>query len=128
MSRLVVDSWSWIEYLRGGKLGVKVRTAMERSDEVLTHMVTIAEIVSKFERERLDSDGAWRAVTALSKIFLPDAIDAKHVGVLHASMKLRSPNFSLADAFVLQAAKKLRARILTGDPDFRRVDGAVMVK
>lgn len=39
-----------------------------------------------------------------------------------------SCNFSLADAIVLNAARKLRARILTGDPDFKSIDEAVMLK
>ena len=128
MTRFVIDSWAWVEYLRGSEAGQKVRKAVEREEEFITHVVTIAEIASKFARERMDVDGAWRAITTLSKIEGLDETDAKDAGLLHASVKEKRSNFSLADAFVLHTARKMNAKVLTGDPDFRGMDEALMLK
>lgn len=119
MTSYVVDSWAWVEYLRGSKAGQVVKKELDSGSEMLTNVVTLAELASKLRRERLDLESAWRAITALSKTIIVRGPDAKDVGVLHATMKETTPNFSLADAFVLQTARKHGCRILTGDPDFR---------
>ena len=100
---------------------------MEREGEFLTHVVTVAEIISKLRRELMDTEAAWRAIAVLSKLVTVDGTDAKDAGLLHASVKEKKTNFSLADAFVLHAARKRNARILTGDPDFDGTDKAVML-
>jgi predicted nucleic acid-binding protein len=53
--------------------------------------------------------------------------DALEVGKLHSTVKRSHPNFSLADAFVLHAARSLKAKVLTGDPDFKGIDDAVLL-
>ena len=127
MPRFVADSWAWVEYLRGSKLWEGLRIRIDSRAEIFTHVVTLAELASKFRREGLDVEAAWQAVRSLSKIFIIDESDAKSAGVLHATIKESRPNFSLADAFALQAARKLNCRILTGDPDFRAMKDAIML-
>ncbi|MBI4257836.1 MAG: PIN domain-containing protein [Thaumarchaeota archaeon] len=128
MTRFIVDSWAWIEYLRGSRAGQKVREKIEHQEELLTHIVTIAEIMSKLKRESLDTEGAWKAITASSKLITIDANDAKNTGLLHAYIKRKNANFSLADAFVLHAAKKLNGKVLTGDPDFKGINEAILLR
>lgn len=127
MNKILLDSWAWVEYLRGGERGRKVRSEIERSIGVYTHLVTVAELTSKLKREGIDPEVAWRAVTSISKAVTPNTVDAKNVGLLHAEIKIRRPNFSLADAFVLHGARKLGARVLTGDPDFQGIKEAIMI-
>ena len=64
----------------------------------------------------------------MSKIIIGSPEFAKEVGVLHAEVKKKIPNFSLGDAFVLQTAKSLNAKVLTGDPDFRSIKEALMLR
>jgi len=127
MTRFVVDSWGWIEYLRGSKAGQKVRDKVEHQEDLMTHIVTVAEIISKLKREGANPEGAWRAITVSSKIITVNGDDAKNAGLLHASIKRRNANFSLADAFVLHAAKKLGCKVLTGDPDYEGINDAIML-
>ena len=94
-----------------------MRKRIDSRAEIFTHVVTLAELTSKFRREGLDVEAAWQAVRSLSRIFIIDESDAKSAGILHATIKESRSNFSLADAFALQAARKLNCRILT-DPDF----------
>lgn len=127
MAKLLLDSWAWVEYLRGTERGKKVRNEIERSTDIHTHLVSIAELTSKLKREEMDSELAWRAVTSISRVVIPNAFDAKNVGLLHAEIKAERPNFSLADAFVLHGARKLKAKVLTGDPDFQGLRDAIML-
>jgi len=101
MGRFVVDSWAWVEYLRGSKLGQTVKREIEGDSELLTHVVTLAELFSKFKREGLDLNAAWKALTTLSRILTIRPDDAKEAGILHAIVKQKRPNFSLADSFIL---------------------------
>jgi predicted nucleic acid-binding protein len=127
MSRFVVDSWGWIEYLDGSKAGKRVANMIDDGAEIFTHVVTIAEVVSKYEQRRKDGEGPKKVIATLSRIVNSNDEDALGVGKLHSIVKRSHPNFSLADAFVLHAARSLKAKVLTGDPDFKGIDDAVLL-
>ena len=128
MTRLVVDSWAWMEYFEGSSVGKRIRDKIiDERNEIFTHVVSIAEIISKVRRREKDVDTAWKAITTLSRIINLDEIDSKETGLLHAIIKSHNPNFGLADAFVLSAARKLEAKVLTGDPDFKGIDDAILI-
>lgn len=128
MARFVIDSWAWVEHLRGSEAGKRVRTILEdERNSILTSSVTVAEVVSKFGREGLDVEGAYSAMANSSKLASLGPDDAREAGIVHAATKKERPNFSLGDAVVLYLARKERARVLTGDPDFRGLEEAVLL-
>jgi predicted nucleic acid-binding protein len=128
MTRYVIDSWAWVEYLEGTILGEKVRSKItDDANEVYTHVVSLAEIISKVRRKKRDAEEAWNAVITNSKMFRIGEIESKEASLLHATMKSKHPNFGLADAFVLSAARKLGGKVLTGDPGFRGLEDVVML-
>ena len=128
MTRYVVDSWAWMEYLEGSLLGEKVRERLaDEGNEIFTHVVSLAEIISKVRRREKDTDAAWSAIMTNSKIFALSEKDSRDAGLLHAKVKSKHSSFGLADAFVLSAARKLGAKVLTGDPHFANIEDAVML-
>lgn len=127
MTNRVVDSWAWIEYLRGTEKGQHLKKEIEAGSKLFTHSVTVAEIISKTKRDAGDTETAWHALLSLSKIIETDAEFAKEVGLLHADIKSKRPNFSLSDAFSLFAARKYGAKVLTGDPDFKGLPEAEFI-
>jgi PIN domain nuclease of toxin-antitoxin system len=129
MVRYVLDSWAWIEHLRGSDAGAKVREAIrDERNVILTSAVTVTEVISKFSREGLGTtEQVYSAMSNSSRLVSLAPDDAKEAGVVHASTKKRRPNFSMGDAVVLHLARKEKARVLTGDPDFRGLDEAVML-
>jgi predicted nucleic acid-binding protein len=128
MTDFVIDSWAWIEYLDGSRLGARVRDViMDERNRFYTHVVSLAEIVSKEKRRNKDPEIAWKAIMSLSKILQIDEKDSKATGYLHAQIKSKNKNFGLADSFVLHAARKMGGRVLTGDPDFKGIADAVML-
>jgi predicted nucleic acid-binding protein len=127
MTRYVVDSWAWIAYLEGSLVGQKVREIIvDDGNEIFTHVLSLGEIVSKVRRMEKDTDVAVSAITTNSKLFALEK-DSKDAGLLHAKMVSKGSKFGLADAFVLSAARKLGAKVLTGDPDFATIEDAVML-
>ncbi len=103
------------------------RALADDRNVILTSSVTVAEVASKFSREGLGAEAPYTAIVTSSRVVGLGSDDAKEAGILHAGMKKRRPNFSLADAVVLHLARKEKARVLTGDPDFDGVDEAVMI-
>src|SRR5437867_11853908 len=95
--------------------------------EIFTHVVSLAEIISKVRRREKDTDAAWSAIMTNSKIFALSEKDSRDAGLLHAKVKSKHSSFGLADAFVLSAARKLGAKVLTADPHFANIEDAVML-
>ncbi len=124
--KYVIDSWAWIAYFDGTEAGKRVDNVILNS-EAFTSAVTVAEVLSKAEREGKNTDKIFDFMVSLSKIIDVNADIAKAVGQLHARVKKNSPNFSLADAFALQTAKYLTAKVLTGDPDFKGIKEAELL-
>lgn len=128
MADIVIDSCACIEYLDGSKRGAGIRDIIEdERNKLYTHPVSVAEIVSKQKRRGIDPAIAWNAIANLSRVLRVEESDPVAVGLTHAEIKSRNKNFGLADTFVLQAARKIGGRVLTGDPDFKGVAEAILV-
>jgi len=125
-NRYVIDSWAWIEYLDGTNAGRKVKEAFEKG-QVYTNIVSIAEVISKVDRRGKDPNVALEAITTKSKMIVGSAQFARDVGLLHSKIKKSRPNFSLADAFTLQTAVSMNAKVMTGDPDFKGLKDAIVL-
>ncbi|MBI3858711.1 MAG: hypothetical protein HY296_00510 [Thaumarchaeota archaeon] len=67
---------------------------------------------------------AVERISSLSSVVGGDRSDAMMAGIIHAEIRREVPNFSLADAFSLQLARKLGGIVVTGDPDFKDVKEA----
>jgi predicted nucleic acid-binding protein len=126
-SKLVVDSWAWLELFTGTKRGKDVEARLANSTESLTTVLTLAEVVSVALRRRRPTEDKIAVIRGLSKVVAPTPDDAIEAGIIHAKSRVVSPNFSLADAFVLQLARKTGAKVLTGDPDFKGMREAEIV-
>jgi predicted nucleic acid-binding protein len=127
MTRYVVDSWAWVEYMEGSPAGVKADSLISRNDGLWTSVLSLAEVVSKYRRKKIDETPARQAISTLSRLGIPSEEDAIEAGGIHAEIKPKSPAFGLADCFVLQLARKLGAKVLTGDPDFRTIKEAEFI-
>jgi predicted nucleic acid-binding protein len=129
LSKYVVDAWTWVEYLIGSEFGIKLREVLdEDSSEVYTCAVTVAEVVSKVAREGRDVEAAYALLLSNSQVVNANEELSKHAGLLHCEMRKGLKDFGLADAYVLATARKLKAKVLTGDVHFKGVKEAVLIR
>lgn len=129
MSDYVVDAWAWIEYLIGSKRGTMLKEIFEEeNNEVNTCAVTLAEVTSKVAREGRDVEVAYTLLLSNSQVVNADEELSKQAGLLHAEMRRTERDFSLADAYVLATARRLKSKVLTGDTHFKNVKEAVFIK
>jgi predicted nucleic acid-binding protein len=127
MTKYVIDAYAWIEYLEGSASGRKVAAILEDNHEIYTCAVTVGEVVSKVARMGKEAKVAFDILVSNSQIISVDEELSFETGLLHCEMRKTSKDFGLADAYLLAAARKLRAKILTGDPHFQEVKEAVMI-
>jgi len=124
----VVDAYAWIEYLDGTARGAKVRDLLEDArNTATTSTVTLAEVLSKFIRNRRDPTLASKAIQDNTALEPVDTGLAKLAGELHVEQRKKIRDFVLADAFVLATARKKSAKVLTGDLHFETIPEAVPI-
>jgi len=116
-----------MELFNGSEQARIIETKLSLATEVLTSVVSLAEVASVITRRKRPAEKAIEVIMSNSKIAVPSSEDAIEAGLLHAEQKAERRNFSLADAFVLQLARKVGAKILTGDPDFKGIKEATLV-
>jgi predicted nucleic acid-binding protein len=128
--RLVLDAFALLSYLQEEAGHQRVRRLLEdaASGPVSLSMCTVnfGEVLYWLERRR----GAAAALAMAADVHdLPiNLVDADlGLTVSAARIKAASP-VSLADAYAGALAQRLDAAVLTGDPDFHRLEGAVAVE
>src|SRR3989344_855277 len=120
MGDFVIDAYSWVEYFAGTEQGEKVKNIVENSkNQVYTNIITIAELSSYFKRNNYDFERAKKIILSLSLIYTINLDFAEEAGKLHFDLKKERKNIGLADIFTLLTAKKLNAKVVTGDSDFK---------
>lgn len=126
-SNSVVDSWAWVELFKGTMGGKRARDSIERSDEVFTPSLVLAELARKYlrEGEGLGVIRRWLTTIAEStrvvEIDIPIAEESAKA-FLQLVQRAREEGLEtpgLGDAIVLATARTSDALVVTGDPHFK---------
>ena len=126
--RYVIDAHAWIEYFIESEKGKKVKEIIEdENNEIFVSVITIAEVSSIGVREKRDVELGNKIILSLSSIHFISLEFAKEAGILHAEIRKKIKDFGLADVFVLLTARKLGAKIITGDPHFKTFKEAILI-
>ncbi len=128
MTKFVVDSWAWVEYLKGSERGELVKKMLEDEDNnCFTSLIVISEVVSAIKRQGMDYTKAQEKIFEMSNIDVLQKEDFIEAGLLHADIRKRIKDFGLGDSFVLLLARKINAKIITGDSHFKGFKECVLI-
>ncbi len=111
----------------GTERGRKVSDLIDENDEVFTCALTVAEVISKAARKGKDTKAIYDILTSNSEVIVADEDLSFEAGLQHSEMRKTIKDFGLTDAYVLATAKKLNAKILTGDKHFKGIKEAVLI-
>lgn len=129
MPGTVLDSFALIAYFRGEPVGMQVRDLLQKAgkaDEFL-HMTEVNYAEVKYMILRKNGAKAWEEVSKiLTALPISFHLADRELADLAADMKSRF-SFSLADAFTAALARKHKADLVTGDPEFKAVEHEVKV-
>jgi predicted nucleic acid-binding protein len=124
----VLDTFAWVEYFRGSSLAKKVESILQ-SGKCFTPSVVIAELKTKFLRENLDFTQAFNFIEFKTTIIPLDKRIALIAGKINFERKKINHHWSLSDSVVLATARKINAKVVTGDEDFSDLkEEVVMLK
>ncbi len=124
----IVDASAWIDYFLDTEKGKKIGAIIEKEENnCFTPASVIAEVVSKMVRAKINLSLAFPAIINLSEIINLTGELATAAGHIHVSAKQSNKDFGMLDAFVVAAAKKLKAKILTADSDFKPFREAIVM-
>jgi predicted nucleic acid-binding protein len=124
--KLIVDSYAWVEFLLAGPRGPEVKRHLEEPNDLFSPGIVLVEVARRLARDDANSaliSGHLRSMTALSTIVPIDSdVAIETIGAVqvlrgHSQRKKLGPP-SFADAIVLAFARRLGAKVLTGDRHF----------
>ena len=127
----LLDSFAMLAYLNKEKDFEKVREAMSEAqksgDSVLMNEINVGEVYYILFRKRGPEKAGYFIDTILESLPIlmvsngfEDVVDA-------AKIKAEHP-LSYADCFAVASARKNNAIIMTGDPEFKKIEQTVEIK
>ncbi len=121
---VLIDSWAWIEYWRGGAHSREAAEYIDGEEEALASSINVAEVYYWFLREydRRTADGRREALERRCRIVPLDG----DLAVAAARLR-KDERLSLADSIILATARGSGASMVTGDPDLRGKRGVVFI-
>lgn len=120
---VLLDSWAWIEYVKGSKAGNKVQEYVESNEEILISTINIAEIYRKLLHDTPQE--ADRIINLILNRSFTIFLDIETA--LNAAKIKYEKKFGMADAIVLATARSHSATIITGDNDFKGLENVKMI-
>jgi predicted nucleic acid-binding protein len=126
----VLDSFALLTFLRDEPGSDKVAVLLEKASarEQPVHMTEVNYAEVQYIVRRKDGEAAWRAVAgellAMPIEFHPAD---RPLADIAADLKTRF-KLSLADAFAAALAKIRNAELVTGDPEFKEVEGEIKIR
>lgn len=126
----VLDSFALLAYFGAEPGEAQVKDALARATaggiEIYLSVVNLGEVAYIIEREK--GVAATRlALAAVDQLPIKIVDVDRRIALAAAHIKARYP-MSYADAFVVALAQQVQAVILTGDPEFRKVEALVTVE
>ncbi len=124
--RLTLDSFAWIEIIRGTSLGSVAKGQVEGSDACFTPAIVLAEVAHRCRRDGLPGSRIEGELKAMCEASAVVPITPKLVSIAasvteelreRATLRGLRPA-GLADGLILASARGVHSQLLTGDPHF----------
>jgi len=128
--KVVFDSYAILAYLEGepegGQLQRLLREASEGKVECFLSIINLTEVLYIVQRRK--GRKAALETLALIESWPLEIVEATYEICLIASDLKARYRISLADAFAAATAKALNAELMTGDDEFKPVQGEIKIR
>ncbi len=121
---VLIDSWAWIEYLKGTRYGARAKPYIESGEEVLLSAINVSEIyrfLLRYKTEK-ETEEFMKFIFSVGFVIPLDTPIALQAARLKHELKL-----GLADAIVLATARKSSCMVVTGDDDFKNKEDVIYI-
>ena len=121
---VLIDSWAWIEYWRGGPRSNESAKYVEGSEMALASTVNLTETFFWVLRHYGEGKAGEKRETLKKRCFLIPVDEEISVEAARLKQSLKT---SLADSLILATARSRGAKVVTGDPDFKKIPDAIYI-
>ena len=132
-SSYVIDTYAWVEYLLGSKVGAKAKPYIEEGHG-LTPSIVLSELrrwylqeIETGRRSQREMQTHFAYIESITDIVPLDAGLALQAGENDFLMKKRFKDWPLADSIIYSTAKTRLARLVSGDPHFESLEDVVFI-
>jgi predicted nucleic acid-binding protein len=122
---VLIDSWAWVEFFAGSKIGEIVKTyVMDEDQEIIISSINLAEIY-RLALDRCDEKTAEKRRQAMISRCYLIPVD-EEIAVKGAKFR-HERDWGLGDALIYATAIREGAKVLTGDPHFKGLEDAIFL-
>jgi predicted nucleic acid-binding protein len=121
---VLIDSWTWIEYWKGGKLAKATAEYIESDEEAVVSTINISEVYFWVARYYDEATAAEKLKT-VEKRCSTVAVD-KEIAIGGAKIKIEN-KLGLADSLIMATARRVHGKVVTGDSDMKGLKDAIFL-
>jgi len=121
---VLIDSWAWIEYWKGGKLAGEAASYIDGDEESAVSAINLAEVHLAIAKS-YDEAMAGEKVATMEKRCHVVPVD-RDIAIEAAKIK-KKEKLGLADALILATARQVGGRVVTGDPDLKQFEDVIFI-
>ena len=121
---VLIDSWAWIEYWKGGRYSEGVVSYIEGDEEAVVSTINLAEVyywILRFYDRKIAEQK--RALIEKRCYIIPVEMSI----AVEAAKIRRELHLALADSLILATARQSGAKLVTGDHDFKQLKETIFI-
>jgi len=122
---VLIDSWAWIEYWKGGEFAKEAAAFIEGDEESVVSTVNLAEVYYWIAKHYDDHTAKNKLLTVEGRCHVIPV--EKGIAIEGAKIKTES-RLGLADSLILATARHTHATVVTGDPDMKELKDVVLLQ
>lgn len=121
---VLIDSWAWIEYWKGGKFAEEAASYIDGEEESVVSTINLAEVYAWVARSYGDATAGEKVATMEKRCHVVPV--ERDVAVEAAKIKMKE-KLGLADSLILATARHIGARVVTGDSGMKDLRDVVFL-
>ncbi len=121
---VLIDSWAWIEYWKGGRHKEQAAAYIDGDEEAVISTINLAEVyfwILRFYDEATAND----KVSTIEKRCHAVVLE-RDIAIEAAKIK-KSEKLGLADSLILSTARQVGGKVVTGDPDMQGIRDVIFL-
>ncbi len=122
---VLIDTWTWIEYWKGGELAREAARYIDGEEESIVSTINIAEICFWVARY-YDEAKAREKLETLEKRCHVIAIE-KEMAIAAAKIRIQH-RLALADSLIVATARSAGGKVVSGDPNMKHLEDVIFLK
>jgi predicted nucleic acid-binding protein len=121
---VLIDSWAWIEYWKGGRFAAEAGSYIEGDEEGVASTINLAEVYLWVAKSYGEATAGEKIGTIEKRCHV---IPVERDTAVEAARIKKREKLGLADSLILATARQVGGRVVTGDPGMKGLGDVVFL-